>query len=268
MFSCAPSAQLRPFASMLWWSVTSAPGPAVREHVLLTGQMHLVFRLAGPPLRIYRDHVDLQGTLIREPVIGGVRAGYYAKEAGVCVRSVGVQLLPGAAMALFGAPAGQFAGAHTGLSAVWGADAERMLQQIGESGTPNEQLRMLDRLLCARLQANAALHPQIALALRELDSAGPIATLVSASHYSHRGFISLFRDATGVSPKRYARIQRFQQVLAGLRASPSLPLGELALANGYSDQSHMTREFREFAGLSPGEYRLLAPAAANHVTKK
>jgi AraC-like DNA-binding protein len=34
---------------------------------------------------------------------------------------------------------------------------------------------------------------------------------------------------------------------------------------GYSDQPHLNREFREFAGLSPEQYRLARPALANHV---
>jgi transcriptional regulator GlxA family with amidase domain len=89
--------------------------------------------------------------------------------------------------------------------------------------------------------------------------------MVRASQYSHRAFIALFRQATGLSPKRYARLMRFQQLLEALRRAPAASLSELALAGGYSDQAHMQREFREFAGVTPLQYRALAPDAAHHV---
>ncbi len=263
-----PSAPLRPYASILWWSSTPELDHGDQEHALPTGRMHLVFRLSGPALRLYDSPDDRTGTVIRTPVIGGVRTRFYVKQAAAGVISVGVVLLPGAAMALFGASAGEFAGRHTELPAVWGGAADLAIERIAEAGTPERQLAMLDQLLCERLRQCATLHPALALALRQIDCAGPIGALAAASQYSHRSFIALFRDATGISPKRYARLMRFQQLLTALRKAEAPSLGELALLAGYSDQSHMTREFREFAGLSPGEYRRLAPAAANHVPRR
>lgn len=259
---------LRPFASLLWWSAAQPCPAGTREHLLPTGQMHLVMRLDGPPLRVFAGAQDIAGSIIDEPVIGGARTRFYVKEKGAAVTSIGVQLLPGAARALFGPGAGELADAHTGLSALWGADAQRMLGRVSGAGSPGAQLRMLDALLCARLDAAHAapvLPAQVAQALREMGAASRIDALVRASRYSHRAFIALFRDATGMSPKRYARVQRFQSVLQALHASPAVPLAQLAFDAGYSDQSHMAREFLAFAGVSPGAYRTLAPQAAHHV---
>jgi AraC-like DNA-binding protein len=88
-----------------------------------------------------------------------------------------------------------------------------------------------------------------------------VAAAGRASGRSHRSFVELFRRAVGLTPKRYCRVRRFQRALALPRGS----LGALALAAGYSDQAHFTREFRALAGLTPGEYRRRAPERAHHV---
>jgi AraC-like DNA-binding protein len=62
----------------------------------------------------------------------------------------------------------------------------------------------------------------------------------------------------------YCRVLRFQHVLrAGTSGLASLI--DVAMASGYSDQSHFNREFREFTGVTPTEYRQAAPRAPHHV---
>jgi transcriptional regulator GlxA family with amidase domain len=89
--------------------------------------------------------------------------------------------------------------------------------------------------------------------------------LADACGRSHRHFIAGFRDAAGLAPKRYARVLRFQRLLAVLAATPRPAWAQLALDAGYFDQSHLIREFREFAGVSPREYAARAPASPNHL---
>ncbi len=260
-----PSPSLRPFASKLWWSASPGGCSGARESVLPTGHMHLVFRLDGPPLRTYLDHSDSLGSATAEPVIGGARTRFYIKDASAAVVSVGAVLMPGAAQALFGCGADAFSEAHTGLSGVWGADSARMLERIAEAGEPYDQLNMLDKLLCARLSPLRGMQPHIAQAIQAVSTGCRIDALVRDSGISHRSFIANFTRAAGISPKRYASLARFQQALRGLHAATPDTLCELALAAGFSDQAHMHREFRRFAGLTPGQYRDLAPAAAHHV---
>ena len=262
MHSKLPSPLLTPFIGKLWTADTLSGATGAREHVLPTGQIHLVFRVAGAPLRIYQDSFDASGVIINEPVVGGPRTSFYIKDTSQQAGTVGVQLLPGAALSLFGVSAAELAGRHTPLSELWGSQSGSALEQLAEGKSPQEMLARLEALLAARLPREAGIHPAVAQALAHT---GSVESMVRDSQYSHRGFIALFRQATGFSPKRYARLMRFRALLDSLREAPELSLAALALECGFSDQAHMNREFREFAGITPQQYRLLAPDAACHV---
>lgn len=269
-----PPPHLQPFIKLLWASTPdSAPAkrPGAREHVLPTGGMHLVFRLSGPPLRLFGDPDDVRGQTCGYAIVGGARAAFYMRDVSVATRSVGAQLQPGAARALFGVPEDALAGRHTPLDALWGTrQADEALERVHAAGSLERQLAVFEALLgrrvidslCAGLHG---LHPAIAATLGPLARENPsIAGLVTRSGYSHRRFIALFRGAIGLSPKEYARVMRFDRALA-LAADPAQNWADIALTAGYSDQAHLSREFSALAGLSPQAWRQAGAASPRHV---
>jgi AraC-like DNA-binding protein len=263
-----PSPVLRPFVRLLWAmdeSTGSGPIAAAREHVLPTGAMHLVFRLSDHPLRLYQDAEDTTGRIVGREVVGGARAGFYIRDVTEPVSSVGVQLLPGAAELLFGVPAGELAERHTRLDDLWGRAAGEARERLEEAGSLSRRLEILESLLLARLPAVRGLHPAVAQALEQFLPTTDVREVVRASGYSHRHFIGLFRDAVGLAPKAYARVLRFQNVLQRFTSDPRSPWVETAIDAGYSDQPHFTREFRDFTGLTPEQYRKVSPLSAHHV---
>jgi transcriptional regulator GlxA family with amidase domain len=69
----------------------------------------------------------------------------------------------------------------------------------------------------------------------------------------------LFLRQVGVSPKLLCRIVRFQRIFAAWRADPS-SLARVALECGYFDQSHLVRDFHDFAGAPPAGFLAELPA--------
>jgi AraC-like DNA-binding protein len=246
---------------------TSSFATSPREHVLPTGDMHLVLRLSGPPLRLFAGAADTAGYTVGWAIVGGARSAFYARDVSVATGSVGAQLRPGAARALFGLPAGELAERHTPLEALWGDGAvQEALERVHAAGSPEARLAVFEALLAERLAPQPqAMHPAVARALAGLGSGLPIRALVQASGYSHRRFITLVRDAAGLAPKQLQRVQRLQRVMAAGPGLRTLPWVALALEAGYSDQSHFNRDFLEIAGMTPQAYRRAAPASPNHV---
>ncbi|RQO49978.1 AraC family transcriptional regulator [Variovorax sp. KBW07] len=270
-----PAPHLRPFVRLLWASApdgVTAGRPDAREHVLPTGGMHLVFRLSGPPLKLFSEAGDARGQTFGYAIVGGARAAFYMRDVSVPTRSVGAQLQPGAARALLGAPEDALAGQHTPLEAVWGErQAGAALERLHEADDPALQLQVFEALLTQRLAASLraglhGLHPAVAATLGPLtfSPAPSIAALVTHSGYSHRRFIALFRGAIGLGPKEYARVMRFDRALA-LAGDPGQSWADIAVDAGYSDQAHLSREFSALAGMSPQAWRQAGAASPRHV---
>ena len=57
-----------------------------------------------------------------------------------------------------------------------------------------------------------------------------------------------------MTPKHYARIVRFDRAVRDIHATRTPVWSQFALRQGYHDQAHFIREFREFAQVTPAEY--------------
>jgi AraC-like DNA-binding protein len=64
-----------------------------------------------------------------------------------------------------------------------------------------------------------------------------------------------FRRQLCTSPYRYLTLRRLDHARARMRVGDSLT--EAALASGFADQSHLTRQFRRAFGVPPGRWRAL-----------
>ena len=82
-----------------------------------------------------------------------------------------------------------------------------------------------------------------------------------------RRFMEKFREQTGLAPKAFQRVRRFQQVLQSLHTSERFDGSFAALAAdcGYYDQAHFIHDFRRFAGMTPRDYLAAATPHLNHV---
>ena len=81
--------------------------------------------------------------------------------------------------------------------------------------------------------------------------------LADRTSLTRRHLERVFLEAVGITPKRLARIARFQKAVRVLEQAEPRRRGTItAAACGYADQSHFIREFRQLAGCSPSEHLL------------
>lgn len=250
-----PSGALRPFVKLLWASdEPENPAPANQERMIPTGSMHVVYRLSDHPIRIFESTIDDRGQDLGFGVVAGLRSRYYIKDICRPLRTVGAVLRPGLAGSLFGVTAQDVAERHIPIQDLWGQNSVDLLERLHRAVTLQQQLNVFESHLASKIPPNNSVHPAVAYALKVIPVRGNISKIVKETGYSHKHFIELFRTAVGQSPGLYFRIIRFQQALKRLIV-PSASLIDIALQAAYSDQAHFNREFRDIAGITPGEYR-------------
>jgi len=81
-----------------------------------------------------------------------------------------------------------------------------------------------------------------------------LADLAKECGLSASQFSRAFRNSVGMPPHRWMLQQRIERAKILLR-NPEASLAEIALATGFCDQSHFTRSFSAWTGISPGLWR-------------
>jgi AraC-like DNA-binding protein len=108
-------------------------------------------------------------------------------------------------------------------------------------------------------QARGGLPPGAMRRVREyvdahLGESMDLAELAAVAGLSVFHFARQFKQTVGVTPHSYLiqrRVERAQDMLA----RTDLALSEVAVAAGFSDQSHLARHFRQMLGTTPREFR-------------
>ncbi|MDB4891824.1 MAG: helix-turn-helix domain protein [Gemmatimonadetes bacterium] len=90
--------------------------------------------------------------------------------------------------------------------------------------------------------------------LDDLTGDTSLAELAALCGRSRSYFVRAFKQSTGMPPHRWLLAQRVQRAKDMLRGT-SIPIAEVALACGFSDQSHLTRAFSKAFRISPGAWR-------------
>src|SRR5262245_1422823 len=85
-----------------------------------------------------------------------------------------------------------------------------------------------------------------------LDSNPTLEEMAAVAHLSAYHFARQFKRATGLPPHQYVIARRVERAKLLLEGDGELPLVEVAVLVGFSDQSQVTRHFKRFVGVTRG----------------
>jgi len=212
------------------WILELESGPVQR--IVPDGRPELILN-QGRPFESLRD-----GTWRPQPAaffVGQLTGPLHIRPAGPA-RIMGIRFRPESAAALLRLPMHELNGREVPLSDLPRAlhslaDAPESISRLAQTCAPDLHIREAVRLIdaCAGVVDLARVAGRVGLGIRQ--------------------FERRFKDAVGISPKLFCRIQRFQRVFHQIEAGGSWV--HAALACGYYDQAHLVRDFRAFSGEPP-----------------
>jgi AraC-like DNA-binding protein len=234
-----------------FWALHDIPVDATGR-LVPSGTLDLVVNLHEDVMRI-----DDPYSGVGHRYSGAVAAGAYGRYIEMSNHAeaslVGVHFRPGGALPFLGAPPGELADRHVDLETLWGRrPAVELRERLCAAATSTQRFTVLESALRSRLPDHVPGHPALPFALEQLARPGCTVRDVAASvELSRRRFIQVFTSEVGMTPKRLSRVLRFQRASELARRAEAPDWGQLALACGYFDQSHLINEVGEFAGTTP-----------------
>lgn len=139
------------------------------------------------------------------------------------------------------------------LEDLLGEQARTLLARLVAESTPSARLGVLQSYLAERAVGAPPPNCTVARAIELIRAAhGEISTeqLAEACGCTSRTLRSATVAEVGLAPKHLARIVRIRHAL-DLLANAGVRLSDAAAASAFSDQAHMSREFRDLIGAPP-----------------
>ena len=219
----------------------------------------------GPPVGIAYPRLGGASPACVTSFVAGLHACYAVAESTGQQHGIQIDMTPIGAHLLLDVPMVSLADRVVDLDQVLGPFAAELAEQLFEAADWQARFDMLDTAIARRLASAGEASPITGWAWRRLtETCGQvgIGALTAELGVSRHYLATLFRDEVGLPPKTVARILRFQRAVCLLGADDAR-LTRIAQECGYYDQSHLNRDFREFAGSTPSEFiaRRLADGA-------
>jgi AraC-like DNA-binding protein len=252
LWTWVPAADLQPAVAALW--ATQSQTRAFREKVLPRETVELMINFGGAQ-KVHRRPLTLD---FHRYWVSGLQTGCLEIESPTAPQLIAASLHPACAGPLLGIAGREIAGRVVPLDEVISHQADALASRLEESPSVTGRFLLFEDFLRHRLRTSRRpAHPAVCRAWRRLISSGgrePVRQLSAELGCSPRYLELRVGEEIGMTPKKLARLVRFNRVIDRVRTSTSLDWARVAQDCGYYDQAHFNRDFLVHAGVTPTEF--------------
>jgi len=151
------------------------------------------------------------------------------------------------------------------LDELWGRSGGCLRERLLEALTPEDALSVMEDVLLQQMTGVLGPDPAVIAAAYALSRGVPVGEVARDLGLLPRTLRRRFAGQVGLTPKRFARVQRMQRLVRDLDGQSEVDWAAAAARHGYADQPHLADEFRELAGVTPAEYLRSRVDGPNHL---
>lgn len=246
-----PVEDLQPYVKCFWTLEDEGNSISVRQRVVPDGCMEMIFHYGDCYQQYFED-----GTSVIQPksfVFGQITSFIEISPTGI-TGIVAARFNPYGLLPFLTIPVTELENKAVNIEDLFGKKGKRLEKEIlAASGNP-QRIKLIENFLLSLLS-----DPQVINAITRscveviLQSRGQLKVieLADKTNISRRKMERKFISVIGMSPKQLSRVVRLQSAFKMLEQNKFTSLTSLALENGYYDQAHFIKDFKEFTGLSP-----------------
>jgi AraC-like DNA-binding protein len=247
--SALPCPQLRPYVRAYAYRRWEAADSTINEPVPPQLEQVLNFEFGVMPGVLHR-HCPVSSRVW----IGGAQTvfpGHLRLFPGV--ESFAVFFQPAGWSNLFRLPMCEFTNRIYDATSVIGRPLHSLWNRLGELFSFEQRVAVVEEFLLAQISSVVESHgiSDAVTYMFQRHGAVSVSSLAERQAVGVRQFERRFREGTGVSPKTFARVARFQAAVDAKLAQPQRTWLHIAHSFGYHDQMHMIRDFKSLGLNTP-----------------
>jgi AraC-like DNA-binding protein len=248
-----PNEVLSPFVKCFWSLEAPASAEPERQRIVPDGCMEMIFHYGD----LYKQYMP-NGDFIIQPrcfVFGQITEPLEIEPTGIA-GIIAARFLPNGFTAFANYATSKMNNKAMPLQELFGSAGHELEEKVLGASSHHQRIQQIDSFLSQQLQfvsVDEIVQSSIEVMLR-LKGQLSVQELADNLGTGRRKLERRFADIIGLSPKQLAKIIRLQATLKMLEQNQSGSLTELALDNGYFDQAHFIKDFKEFTGVSPGQF--------------
>lgn len=249
-----PSPELQPFIKCFWTLEAPAAETEERQRIVPDGCMEMIFHYGD----LYRQYFPGGDNIIQPRCFVFGQISNYLEIAPTGITGIiSARFHPNGLTPFINIPVTSMEDRAVPLEELFGDDGIRLSEAVLAAADTQSRMLLIEGFLLERLQT-----PQAADRITQscveamLESAGQLTVddVADKLQVNRRQLERKFSSAIGISPKQLLRVIRLQNTIKMLEKKQFTSLTALAYENGYFDQAHFIKDFKEFTGVSPKQF--------------
>ena len=232
----------------LYWIFECRSNDQIPETIVADGFPELIIHFRSP----FSEMSEKE--LVKQPV--AIACGQLTKplvlqssrDAGM----FGIRFQPNGMAPLVSAPMKLLTDARVAAEDLF-AGIDPLIEKMMESSDDGQRIAACNQFLIRSIEVNSE-NVCVQRALKRIvmtQGRTSVESLTKFMGVSRRSLELAFQKEVGISPKMYCRVIRFRGLYDAMSSESSQNWIQMALESGFFDQSHLIRDFRQFAGDSP-----------------